>query len=522
MSSTVATSTVASIVGGEVRHDAPGGRLTSTNPARTDDVVAEVLLGDASTFVDAARAARSAQKEWASVPAPARGRVIAQVGRLIEANKEALAALVTREIGKPYPEALGEVQEIVDTCDFFLGEGRRLYGQTVPSEMPDKQLFTFRVPVGVAAIITAGNFPVAVPAWYLVPAILCGNSVVWKPAEYSAALGDAMVRLFHAGGVPAGVLNLVQASGPDTFEGLSQSLELGLVDKVGFTGSSAIGSKIGELCGRHVQSPCLELGGKNPMVVMDDADIDLAVEGALFGGFGTAGQRCTSLGTAIVHESVFDEFVSKLSDRLESAPIGDPNADVLYGPMIHERFAERFEDWLGLVRDHHTVHGSSAQGRITSSNPREGFVGDPDAGIFYHPTLVVGVTADDDIYSTETFGPIVGVARFSTFDEAMELANGHGYGLSSSIYTTSGTNAFRFRERITAGMVSVNNSTSGAEAHLPFGGNGKSGNGSRQSGIWVLDQFTRWQSMNWDYAGKLQKAQMDLVELPGDPEFRLS
>ena len=521
MSSTVAATTVASIVGGSPRSDAPGGRLTSTNPARLDDVVAEVLLGDASTFVEAARAARAAQKEWAKVPAPARGRVIAQVGRLIEANKEALAALVTREIGKPYPEALGEVQEIVDTCDFFLGEGRRLYGQTVPSEMPDKQLFTFRVPVGVAAIITAGNFPVAVPAWYLVPAILCGNAVVWKPAEYSAALGDALGKLFLAGGVPGGVLNVVQASGADTFAGLTQALEAGLVDKVGFTGSSAVGSKIGELCGRHIQSPCLELGGKNPMVVMDDADVDLAVEGALFGGFGTAGQRCTSLGTAIVHESVYDEFVTKLSERLSSAAIGDPNADVLYGPMIHERFAERFEDWLGLIRDHHTVYGSSARGRITASNPREGFVGDPEAGIFYHPTLVVGVTAEDEIYSTETFGPIVGVAKFSSFDEAMELANGHGYGLSSAIYTTSGTNAFRFRERISAGMVSVNNSTSGAEAHLPFGGNGKSGNGSRQSGIWVLDQFTRWQSMNWDYAGKLQKAQMDLVELPGDPDFRL-
>jgi alpha-ketoglutaric semialdehyde dehydrogenase len=512
---------VASVIGGEVRADAPGGTLTSTNPANTSEVVANVSLGDASTFVDAARAARAAQKEWASVPAPARGRVIAQVGRLVEANKEALARLVTREIGKPYPEALGEVQEIVDTCDFFLGEGRRLYGQTVPSEMPDKQLFTFRMPVGVAAIITAGNFPVAVPAWYLVPAILCGNSVVWKPAEYSAALGDALAKLFHAGGVPGGVLNVVQASGPDTFAGLEAALEEGLVDKVGFTGSSAVGREIGGLAGRHLQSPCLELGGKNPMVVMDDADVDLAVEGALFGGFGTAGQRCTSLGTAIVHESVYDEFVTKLSERLESSPIGDPFDDVLYGPMIHERFAERFEDWLGLVRDHHTVHGSSARGRITSDNPRTGFVGDPDAGVYYHPTLVVGVTAEDEIYSTETFGPIVGVAKFSSFDEAMELANGHGYGLSSAIYTRSGENAFRFRERITAGMVSVNNSTSGAEAHLPFGGNGKSGNGSRQSGIWVLDQFTRWQSMNWDYAGKLQKAQMDLVELPGDPEFRL-
>jgi aldehyde dehydrogenase (NAD+) len=318
------------------------------------------------------------------------------------------------------------------------------------------------------------------------------------------------------------VLNLVQADGATTFAGLEQALEQGLVDKVGFTGSSAVGSKIGELTGRHTQSPCLELGGKNPMVVMDDADVDLAVEGALFGGFGTAGQRCTSLGTAIVHESVHDEFVQKLDARLREAAIGDPTStEVLYGPMIHERFAERFEDWLGLIRDHHTVYGSSAQGRITADNPRDGFVGDPDAGIFYHPTIVDGVTLDDEIYRTETFGPIVGVATFSTFDEAMQLANDHGYGLSSSIYTTSGTNAFRFRERITAGMVSVNNSTSGAEAHLPFGGNGKSGNGSRQSGIWVLDQFTRWQSMNWDYAGKLQKAQMDLVEVDFDPDYEL-
>src|SRR5689334_21963911 len=389
--STIAATTVASIVGGSPRTDAPGGRLTSTNPARTDEVVAQVLLGDASTFVDAARAARAAQKEWARVPAPARGRVIAQVGRLVEANKEALAALVTREIGKPYPEALGEVQEIVDTCDFFLGEGRRLYGQTVPSEMPDKQLFTFRVPVGVAAIITAGNFPVAVPSWYLVPAILCGNAVVWKPADYSPALGDAMARIFHAGGVPGGVLNLVQADGESTFAGLEAALGEGLVDKVGFTGSSAVGSRIGELCGRHLQSPCLELGGKNPMVVMDDADLDLAVEGALFAGFGTAGQRCTSLGLAVVHEDVHDEFVRRLDERTREAAIGDPTEDVLYGPMLHERFAERFEDWLGLIEDHHAVLGSSATGRIGSDAPREGFVGDPEAGLFYHPTIVTGV-----------------------------------------------------------------------------------------------------------------------------------
>jgi acyl-CoA reductase-like NAD-dependent aldehyde dehydrogenase len=321
--------------------------------------------------------------------------------------------------------------------------------------------------------------------------------------------------------VPAGVLNLVHADGPATFAGLERALGERLVDKVGFTGSSAVGSEIGALCGRHMQSPCLELGGKNPMVVMEDADLDLAVEGALFAGFGTAGQRCTSLGTAIVQDSIHDEFVRRLDERLRTSPVGDPTQDVLFGPMLHEKFAERFEDWLGLIRDHHTPYGSTAQGRITAANPREGFVGDPDAGIFYHPTFVTGVGLEDEIYSTETFGPLVGVARFSAWEEAIELANDHGYGLSSAIYTTSPTHAFRFREQISAGMVSINNSTSGAEAHLPFGGNGKSGNGSRQSGIWVLDQFTRWQSMNWDYAGKLQKAQMDLVEIEAQRDFRL-
>ncbi|HWH44375.1 MAG TPA: aldehyde dehydrogenase family protein [Thermoleophilaceae bacterium] len=516
-----ATAVVSSIVGGSARSDAPGGSVTSTNPARLDEVVCEAQLGDAATFTDACRAARAAQPAWAAVPAPVRGRAIQVIGRVVEENKEALARLVTREIGKPYPEALGEVQEIVDTCDFFAGEGRRLYGQTVPSEMPDKDLFTFRRPVGVAAIVTAGNFPVAVPAWYLVPALLCGNTVVWKPAEYAPALGEALARLFIAGGLPDGVLNVVQADGPQTFEGLERALGEGLVDKVGFTGSSAVGVRIGELCGRHLQSPCLELGGKNPLVVMPDADLDLAVEGALFSGFGTAGQRCTSLGTAIVHESVHDEFLARFTKAVEAAPVGDPMQDVLYGPMIHERFHERFVGWLELVRDHHSVSGSSAVGRIGADAPRAGFVGDPDAGLFCHPTIVAGVLPEDELFSTETFGPLVGLASFATLDEAIEMANLPGYGLSSSIYTTDPKAAFRFRQGISAGMLSVNNSTSGAEAHLPFGGNGKSGNGSRLSGIWVVDQFTRWQSMNWDWSGKLQKAQMDVAELPADPGYKL-
>jgi acyl-CoA reductase-like NAD-dependent aldehyde dehydrogenase len=513
--------TVTSWIDGSAASSAPGGTLQSVNPANTDEVVADIQLGDSGTFFDACRAARNAQQAWAHTPAPQRGRAIQQIGRLVEDNKEALARIVTREIGKPYPEALGEVQEIIDTCNFFLGEGRRLYGQTVPSEMHDKQLFTFRVPVGVAAIITAGNFPVAVPSWYLVPALLCGNTVVWKPAEYAAASAQAMAELFLHGGLPDGVLNVVQCEGPAAFDGLERALDEGLVDKIGFTGSSQVGRKIGELAGHHLQSPCLELGGKNPLVVMPDADMELAVEGALFSGFGTAGQRCTSLGTVIAHESIHDEFLTRFAQAVEQAPIGDPMQDVLYGPMMSERFHERFQDWLGWIKDHHSVHGSSAVGRITSESPRAGFVGDPDAGIYDHPTIVSNVQPDDDLYKNETFGPIVGVMKFGDFDEAIALANGHGYGLSSAIYTNDAKAAFQFRERVSAGMVSINNSTSGAEAHLPFGGNGKSGNGSRQSGIWVLDQFTRWQSMNWDYAGKLQKAQMDIEDVAADLSFRL-
>jgi aldehyde dehydrogenase (NAD+) len=514
---------ISSIVAGTPLAGPAGARFASTNPARTSEVVADVSPGDASTFVAAAQAARQAQQAWADVPAPVRGRAIAHIGRVVEANAESLARLVTREIGKPYPEALGEVREIVDTCDFFLGEGRRLYGQTVPSEMPDKQLFTFRNPVGVVSVITAGNFPVAVPSWYLIPALLCGNTVVWKPADYSPACGAALFDLLvHGGGLPDGVLNLVLADGEATFAGLERALAEGLVDKVGFTGSSAVGSRIGELTGRHLQSACLELGGKNPMVVTPSADLDLAVEAALFSGFGTAGQRCTSLGTVIVHESAHDDFIARFDKATRQATVGDPFGDVVYGPMLDKKFAQRFEDFLGWIQPHHSVLGSTATGRITAASPREGFTGDPDAGIFCHPTIVDGVREDDAIFLNETFGPLVGVTTYRDLGEAIRLANVPGYGLSSSIYTREPAEVFAFRRGISAGMVSVNNSTSGAEAHLPFGGNGKSGNGSRQSGIWVLDQFTRWQSMNWDYSGRLQKAQMDVTELTPDESFRLA
>jgi acyl-CoA reductase-like NAD-dependent aldehyde dehydrogenase len=494
----------------------------SVNPARLDDVVTEVDLADAAGFAGVCATAKAAHPDWARTPAPVRGRIVAAMGRLVEANAERLAALVTREIGKPFHEALGEVREIIDTCDFFLGEGRRLYGQTVPSEMPAKELFTYRESVGVVSVITAGNFPVAVPAWYIVPALLCGNTVVWKPAEYAAASATALYDILTHAGLPAGVLNLVHAEGEQTFAGLELGLGAGTIDKIGFTGSTEVGSRIGELAGRHLQSPCLELGGKNPMVVAADADVDLAVQGALFSGFGSAGQRCTSLGTVLVHESLHGVFLERFGEAVARAAVGDPGREVLYGPLLDQRFADRFEEYLGWIGPHHRVLGSSAVGRIDAARPRAGFVGDPGAGLFYHPTVVDGVGPEDRIFRQETFGPLVGVMAFRHLDEAVELANAPGYGLSASVYTSSAATAFTFRRGVRAGMISVNNSTSGAEAHLPFGGNGRSGNGSRQSGMWVLDQFTRWQAMNWDFSGHLQRAQMDVAVPAPDLSFRLA
>lgn len=387
----MSTSTVASVVAGRpLPRERTAGTRTSCNPARLADAVAEVELADAAGFAAACTAAAAGQRAWADTPAPVRGRTIAAAGRLVEANAERLAGLVTREIGKPYAEALGEVREIVDTCDFFLGEGRRLYGQTVPSEMPDKQLLTFREPVGVVAVVTAGNFPVAVPAWYIVPALLCGNAVVWKPAEYAAASAAALYELLSRAGLPEGVLNIVHADGEQTFAGLEKALAEGTVDKIGFTGSSEVGVRIGELAGRHLQSPCLELGGKNPLVVAPDADLDLAVEGALFSGFGSAGQRCTSLGSVIVHESVAEEFLRRFTAAVDAAVVGDPTGPVLYGPLLDRRFADRFEEYLGWIRPHHTLHGTGRPGRITAENPRAGFAGDAQGGTVLPPRRGLG------------------------------------------------------------------------------------------------------------------------------------
>jgi len=498
------------------------GELPSINPADRRDIVAVFGEADKALIRSAALAARDAARSWAQTPAPVRADIISNFGKLLEHNKEALARILTREIGKPLREALGDVQEAVDTCHFFVSEGRRLYGQTIPSEMPNKELFTYRRPVGVFGCLTACNFPVAVPSWYFVPALVAGNTCVWKPSEDAPLTSFYFTELLAKAGLPRGVFNTVFGVGPKTGAAMVELIDEGLFDKIGFTGSTTVGKAIGEICGRNLQVPCLELGGKNPLIVCHDADLDLAVDGVFFSGFGTAGQRCTSLGNLILDRRIHDQFIEKFKARVAKMKIGDPMSDgITYGPMISERFLKSHLSHLEtLVQKHHEMPLGRG-GWIGHGVDWPNFVGNPEHGFFARPNFVMNVKMEDPIYSTETFGPLFNVLKFSDFDEAMAMANNHGFGLSSAIYTSSPQLIYRFKTEITAGMSSINNSTTGAEAHLPFGGNGKSGNGSRQSGIWVIDQFTKWHAVNWDMSGKLQLAQMDTNYVKPDLNWRV-
>lgn len=499
-------------------------QFISTNPARTADVLGTFGIASREQIAKAVEQARRAWTQWKRVPAPIRAGVIANFGRLLQENKEALSRCVTREMGKPIREARGDVQEAIDTCNFFVSEGRRLYGMTIPSEMSRKELFTYRRPIGVFACITAGNFPVAVPSWYFIPALVAGNVCLWKPADDTPLTSYYFTQLLHKAGCPSGVFQTLWGGGPDsTGEWLIDHVDRGGIDKFGFTGSSEVGRRIGERCGRNLQVPCLELGGKNPLVVMDDANLSLAVDGALWSGFGTAGQRCTSLGNLILHERIREPFLAQLLERVRAITIGDPTDEAtFYGPLIGERFLRNHQRHLDtLVQPHHRIL-TTPTGRLSQQQSWSHWSGgNPDDGWFAAPTIIDGVRPDDALYATETFGPMFNVLTCRDLDEALQLANGTGYGLSSAIYTNTPASVYQWKEEITAGMTSINNSTTGAEAHLPFGGNGRSGNGARQSGVWVLDQFTRWQAVNWDMSGQLQLAQIDTGYMAADLGYRL-
>lgn len=498
------------LINGEEVESESKERFKSLNPSYNKDVVGSFPASTEKDIENACISAKNAFLSWKMTPAPVRGEIIGNIAEYLEKNKAVISKLVTREIGKTLKESNGSVQEAIDTAHFFQSEGRRLYGQTVPSEMKNKELFTYRRPLGVTGIITAGNFPVAVPSWKIIPALLCGNTVVWKPSEDAAATAYVFGRILEDAGVPKGVLNIVHGIGATTGQSLLKMTDKGYLKKFSFTGSTAVGRQIGEVCGRNLIVPSLELGGKNPLIVMEDADIDLAVNGAIWASFGTAGQRCTSAGNIILQKSIADKFRKKFLTEAKKIKIGNPNLGepVLYGPMIAERFYNNFMKYYetGKTDGAKLLYGN---GRITKDNKPENFVGDPDGGIYVWPVIWDQVKINMRIAQEEVFGPLITLIEVTDINEALEVANGTEYGLSSAIYTNNPDYMYRFKTEISAGMSSINNSTTGAEVHLPFGGNGASGNNTRESGIWVIDSYTRWHSVNIDLSGKLQLAQMD-------------
>ena len=502
------------IINGNLTLASDGATYDSTNPAWLDDCLGEFPLSTKSDVHDALAAARAAFPSWAATPAPTRGQVIGNMGRLLMERKDDLVRLQAREIGKTLKECGGEIQEAIDTCLFFQSEGRRLYGQTVNSELPDKELFTYRRPLGVCGIINACNFPSAVPFWKMIPAIMCGNTCVWKSPQDSPLLSFALARVMHEAGLPDGVINLIHGKGSGAGQDLVDSADLGMVDKISFTGSTPVGKMIGETCGRNLVSASLELGGKNPLVIMPSANMENAVEGAYWAGFGTAGQRCTSLGNLIIHEDVYNEFVERFMEKVKSTVIGDSmrHDGVLYGSMLSEKYAVDFLKGIEMCE----ASGAKkiwGEGRITNDNKPEKFHGDASEGVYMWPHVYVDVSEDMECFHEEIFGPVVTIVKARDFDHALHLANASPYGLSSAIYTNDRLEAYRYKTGIKAGMTGINNSTTGAEAHLPFGGVKGSGNGTRESGIWVIEAYSYWHAVNDELSGKLQLAQMDVDEI---------
>jgi len=507
----------ANIIAGKLCQASDGGTIESRNPARSDDLLG-VFPHSTKTDVDVALAAASdAFPDWAATPAPTRGQIIGNMGRLLMQHKDAISALETREIGKTIKESAGSVQEAIDTCLFFQSEGRRLYGQTVNSELPDKELFTYRRPLGVCGIINACNFPAAVPFWKMIPAIMCGNTCVWKSPQDAPLLSFALARIMHEAGLPDGVINLVHGRGRSTGQFLVDAVDEGKLNKISFTGSTAVGKSIGEICGRNLVSCSLELGGKNPLVVMPSANLENAVAGAYWSAFGTAGQRCTSLGNLILHKDIHDEFIEQFMTLVQGTKIGDSMRydDVLYGPMLSEKYAKNFLQDLEMV-EKDGVRKLFGEGRITNDNKPENFCGDAAEGVYMWPHVFAGVTEQMDCFQNEIFGPAITIVKADDFNDALHLANASPYGLSSAIYTNDRLEAYRFKTGIKAGMTGINNATTGAEAHLPFGGVKNSGNGTRESGIWVIEAYSYWHAVNDELSGTLQLAQMDVEDIEID------
>ena len=485
-------------IGGRWKVSESGKCRPDLNPADFRDSLGNFPDSDAQDVNHAVRAARDAYPSWRLFPPPRRGDILLRTGLLLEKHKQELARLMTREMGKVLKEAEGDVQEAVDMALYLAGEGRRLFGRTSTSELKNKFAMSLRVPVGVAGLITPWNFPVAIPAWKAFPALLCGNTVVFKPAEDTPATAEYFVRILEEAGLPSGVMNLVQG-GPETGAALVRHPGVRLIS---FTGSGEVGRKVAERCGKSLKRCSLELGGKNAQIVMDDADLDLALEGALWGAFGTTGQRCTATSRIFVHQKVFRRFKEALVKRARKLKIGSGlRRGVEVGPLIHEDQRERVHSYVRIGRR----EGAKLEcGGKFARGPGLG------RGFFYEPTVFTGVHPAMTIFREEIFGPVVCLMPVSSLEQALMLANDTPYGLSSSLYTRDVNGAMTAIRDLEAGITYINGPTIGAEVHMPFGGVKDTGNGHREAGDNGVDFFSEWKTVYIDYSGKLQRAQIDL------------
>jgi len=491
--------TFRNLVDGAWTDAATGQTFGVTNPADPADVIGTFPNSGPADVNRAAEAASDALGSWSDTPAPQRGRILREAGDLLSNRKEDIARSMTREMGKPFFETKGDVQEAIDTAYYAASETRRLFGHTVPSELPDKMNMSIRQPVGVCGIITAWNFPVAVPSWKILPALAAGNTIVFKPSEEAPHSGRLFVETLLDAGLPDGVINIVNGAG-DTGEALVEHPE---VDAVAFTGSYDVGTSIAETCGRLNKQVSLEMGGKNPMIVMDDADLDLALEGVIWGAFGTTGQRCTATSRLICQEGIHDEFVEMIEEEADSLVLGDGNQDGTdMGPLINEAALDNVSGYVDTGRD---------EGATLKFGGNQAHVDGLD-GYFFEPTIFTDVTPDMRIAQEEIFGPVLSVLTVNSYEEAVEVANDTKYGLSSSIYTEDIQKGFQAMREIDTGITYVNGPTIGAEAHMPFGGVKGTGNGHRDGGWAAFEFFTEHKTIYVDYSGQLQKAQMDSVE----------
>ena len=489
------------LIAGEWVESRSGQTFENLNPANTKDVVG-VFPRSQQEDVDAAvEAAKKAFQRWRLTPAPRRAEILYRCGQLLQERKEDYARDMTREMGKVLKETRGDVQEAIDTAFYMAGEGRRLDGHTVPSELPNKFAMAVRVPLGVVGMITPWNFPMAIPSWKIFPAIVSGNTCVIKPAEDTPLSTVNLVRALIDAGLPPGVVNIVHGHGP---EAGAPMLEHPDVRAISFTGSSEVGRIVGQAAARHFKPCSLEMGGKNAIIVLNDANVDLAIDGTVWAAFGTTGQRCTAASRVIVEQGVYNQFADKLVARAKALKVGpgiDEQNDM--GPQINQQQIETTGKYVGI--------GKSEGAKLLSGGSRISSAGLSD-GYFWEPTIFGDCHSKMRIAQEEIFGPVVSLIPTDSLEQAVDISNGVAYGLSSAVYTRDVNKAFRAMRDIYAGITYINAPTIGAEVHLPFGGTKATGNGHREGGIGAIDFYTQWKAIYVDYSDRLQRAQIDTGE----------